>query len=165
MYTVELFYNNSDEHKINKALTVVANNVECNLKAPVDVEKPEITIAATDAYDRVNYARIAKFGRYYYAKAVTKNNQIITYELTSDPLMSFKSGILSSPAVISRNPWVYDKYLPDSKMPIESRTARGLFPFPGTHFSGSNNSYILTTIGGGGNDIPDHWGSSDDGGE
>ena len=164
MYNVNLYYNSSDEHEINKALTLVASNVQCNFKAPVDVENPEITISATDAYDRVNYAYIGEFGRYYYVTPIVKNNQIITYQMKSDPLMSFKGGILSSPAVISRNPWVYDKYIPDNKLPIESRTARAVFPFSGTHFSGTNNSYILTTIGGGGTDIPDHWGNNSNNG-
>ena len=70
MYSVDLFYNGSDEHVINKVLTPVASGVSCDLKAPIDVEYPVITIAATDAYDRVNYAYIAEFGRYYYVKPV-----------------------------------------------------------------------------------------------
>lgn len=155
MYSVDLFYNGSDEHDINKVLTPVASGVSCDLKAPVDVEYPVITIAATDAYDRVNYAYIAEFGRYYYVKPVVKNNQVITYELTSDPLTSFASGIKSSKAVISRNPWQYDKYIPDSKLPVESRTVKGTIKFPNNHFVGTNNSYILTTIGGGYNSYPE----------
>lgn len=153
-YNVDLYYNSSDIHEINKALTLVASNVECDFKAPVDVETPEITIMATDAYDRVNYAYIGEFGRYYYVKPIVKNNQIITYELQSDPLMSFKAGVLSSPAVIARNPWVYDKYIPDSRLPVESRTIRGLIQFPQNHFDGHYNCYVLTTIGGGGRVIP-----------
>lgn len=147
MYNVDLYYNSSDEHDINKALTLVASGVACDLKAPVDVEYPVITIAATDAYDKVNFAYIAEFGRYYYVKPVVKNNQIITYELTSDPLMSFKTGILSSPVVISRNPWHFDLYVADGKLPIESRKANAIIKFPNNPFSGTNNSYILTTIG------------------
>lgn len=148
MYNINLYYNSSDEHDINKAITLVASNVSCDLKAPVDVEYPVITIAATDAYDKVNYAYIPEFGRYYYAKPVVKNNQIITYELTSDPLMSFKAGILTSPAVIARNAYAYDLYVHDSKMPIETRTAKAVLKFPNRSvFGGNNNTYILTTLG------------------
>jgi hypothetical protein len=67
----------------------------------------------------------------------------------SDPLVSFKSGILASPAVISRNPWHFDLYVPDPKLPIEARSAGAVLKFNANHFSGSNNSYILTTIGSG----------------
>lgn len=147
-YVVDLYYNGSDTHDMNKALTAVALGVTCELKAPVDVVNPEITINATDAHDRVNYAYIAEFGRYYYAKPITKNGQVITYELKSDALMSFKTGIKASKCVISRNPWHFDMYLPDSKLPIEERKACAVLKFPVTDaFSGANNSYILTTIG------------------
>lgn len=147
-YNINLYYNGSDTHDINKALTAVALDVACDFKAPVDIENPEITIAATDAYDRANYAYIAEFGRYYYLKPIVQNNQIITYQGLSDPLMSFKSAILASNAVIKRNPWHFDKYLPDEKMPIEARKACAVLKFPTTTtFDGSNNSYILTTIG------------------
>ena len=148
-YNVNLYYNSSDTHALNKSLTLVAGNVACDFKAPIDTVRPVITIAATAAYDKVNYAYIPEFGRYYYANPVVKNSQIITYELKSDALMSFKSGICSSPAVIARNPWKYDKYIPDSKLPVESRTVKGVIKFPMNHFAGTNNSYILTTVGGG----------------
>ena len=150
MYNIDLYYNGSDVHDFNKALTTVATAVACDIKAPVDVENPEITISAADAYDRVNYAYIAEFGRYYYAKPIVKNNQIITYQLKSDPLMSFKNSILNSKAVVSRNPWHFDLYIPDNKMPIEARKACAVLKFPTTDtFKGTNNSYILTTLGSG----------------
>lgn len=160
-YNVDLYYNSSDKHELNKALTVVASGVACDLKAPVDAVRPVITIAASDAYGRVNYAYIAEFGRYYYVTPVVKNNQVITYELKSDALMSFKTGIKASPAVIARNPWQYDKYLPDNKLPVESRTVKGTIKFPNSHFSGTNNSYILTTIGGGYNSYPEEGGGEE----
>lgn len=154
-YNVDLYYNSSDKHELNKALTLVADDVACDLKAPVDTVRPVITIAATDAYDRVNYVYIAEFGRYYYANPVVKNNQIITYECKSDALASFKSGVMASPAVVARNPWSYDKYIPDNKLPVESRTVKGVIKFPNNHFAGNNNTYILTTIGGGYYNYPD----------
>ena len=146
-YSCTLMNNTSNPNVINKVTSSVAD-VACDFKAPVDVENPEDYIAATDAYDKVNYMYIAEFGRYYYAKAIANNGQTITYQCQSDPLMSFKSAILSSPAVIARNPWHFDMYIPDSKYPVEARTLTATLKFPnaGT-FDGSNNSYILTTLG------------------
>ena len=147
-YTVILYNNISNPNVINKTITQLAE-ASCDFKRPVDVETPEIYISATDAYDKCNYMYIAEFGRYYYAKAVVGAGQVITYQCESDPLMSFKSAILSSPAVISRNPWHFDLYVPDPKLPIEARTASSTLKFPNDPFDGSNNCYILTTIGSG----------------
>ncbi len=146
-YTCELYINSSAPNHLNKVLsgkTVVDN---CEFKAPIDVVNPTIYIAATDAYDKYNYMFIPEFGRFYFAKCIGGTSQTLTFQCSSDPLMSFKSAILSSKAVIARNPWKYDKYIPDGKLPVESRIIKGTFKFPQDHFNGNNNSYILTTLG------------------
>lgn len=138
----------SGDNYLDKTLSS-GTTVSCDLKRPVDVEHPSFTIAATNGYDTFNYCYIAEFNRYYWMKPIASNNQIITYECESDPLMSFKSQIRACPAVISRNPWHFDLYLPDDKMPIETRHASAIIDFPHNYFNGDNNCYILTTIGGG----------------
>ena len=142
---IKLYVNGSDEHEVNKLLSDVGT-FQCQLKTPVDVENPEITISGNAL--NANYAYIASMGRYYYLTPITRNNSIVRYQGKSDPLMSFKSAVLSSPAVVSRNPWHFDLYLPDNKLPIESRTASAVIKFPQNYFNGTNNCYILTTIGG-----------------
>lgn len=146
MSQITLYTQGQDEHDINKNLTLVGT-YECQLKTPVDAEAPEILLNATNL--RANYGYIAEYGRYYYLTPVTQHNQMTVYKGLSDVLMSFKAGILASPAVIARNPWKYNKYVHDPKLPIEARTARATFRFPNNHFNGSNNCYILTTIGSG----------------
>lgn len=144
-----IFYNNtSNPHVMSKAIAQIGS-FNCNVKEPNDVERPEIYLAHDDSIDHANYCYIADFGRYYYCKALPQLGQTMRFSCESDPLMSFRSGILASPAVISRNPWHFDLYVPDPKLPIEARSAGAVLKFPGTHFSGSNNSYILTTIGSG----------------
>lgn len=147
-YTVTLYANTSNPNVITKSITKLAD-VLCDFKKPVDVENPEIYISATDAYDTCNYIYISEFGRYYFAKAVVGTGQTITYQCVSDPLMSFASAIKSSPAVVSRNPWHFNLYLPDPKLPIEARTASAIINFPNNPFNGKNNCYILTTVGSG----------------
>ena len=142
---IKLYNTGSDEHEVNKVLTDVGT-FQCELKTPVDVENPEITVSGNAL--NANYAYIASMGRYYYLTPITRNNSIVRYQGKSDPLMSFKAAVLTSPAVIARNPWHFDMYLPDRKLPIESRTASAVLKFPNNYFSGSNNCYILTTIGG-----------------
>lgn len=150
LHSVEiiLYKNSSGDDYFDKALSE-ATTVTCNLKNPVDVEKPSFEIMANNGYDTFNYCYIAEFGRYYWMHAVAGNNQTITFECESDPLMSFKGQIRTCPAVISRNPWHFDLYIPDDKMPIEARHASAIIKFPNNHFSGDNNVYVLTTIGGG----------------
>lgn len=147
-YIVKIYKTSSAPDYLDKTLSG-ETSVTCNFKAPIDVENPTIYIAATDTYDGYNYCYIAEFGRYYFMKAVAGTSQTITYECQSDPLMSFASQIRACPAVIARNPWHYDMYLPDPKLPVEARTVSGILKFSGTdHFSGSSNAYILTTLGG-----------------
>ena len=149
-YNVNLYVNSSDIHIMNKEIAFLAT-AECDFKAPIDVESPTIYLNASVDYVGCNYVYIETFGRYYYAKCIGGTSNTMTFECQSDPLMSFKAGILNSKAVIARNPWKYDKYIHDPKLPIESRTVTGTYKFPTTtHFTGTNNSYILTTIGSGG---------------
>ena len=146
-YPVVLYTNSSNKNAMNKSITALAT-VDCDFKNILDVETPEIYISAGSPYEKCNYCYIAEFGRYYFAKCKTGVGNTITVECLSDPLMSFKTGILNSPAVIARNPWHFDMYLPDNKMPIETRTLSAVFDFPNkTKFDGRNNTYILTTLG------------------
>lgn len=147
-YSVQLYKNSSDTNRLNKSISLQAT-VDCNFKAPIDVENPTIYISTTDAYDGVNYVYIPEFGRFYYAKCIGGTSQTLTFECVSDPLMSFRSGILSSPAVISRNPWHYDLYIMDNKLPLETRMHKESVPFTTNQnaFSGTNNTYIVTCVG------------------
>lgn len=146
-YSVDLFINNSDVHAINKNLSS-AGSASCEFKTPIDVENPTIYISAGAGLDKVNYVYIPEFHRYYYCHAVGGTSNTMTFQCNSDPLMSFADSILSSKVIVSRNPWQYDLYVPDHKMPIESRKVKSSFKFPVTDiFDGSHNCYILTTIG------------------
>lgn len=145
---VNFYITGDNPHVMNKTLTLIAENVPCDIKEPADREKP--FLFTTGDLMGVNYAYIAHFGRYYWVYPETGQGITTRYRLESDPLMSFKTAILASPAVIARNPWHFDMYVPDPKLPIEARTASAVLPFPNqTIFDGNNNSYILTTLGSG----------------
>lgn len=146
-YTIKIYINSSGPDYFDKNLSG-ETSVDCELKAPVDIENPTIYIAAGAAYDQYNYCYIAEFGRYYFMTPVAGTAQTITFECKSDPLMSFKAAIRDCPAVISRNPWHWDLYLPDPKLPVETRTLSAVIKFPEDYFKGTNNCYILTTLGG-----------------
>lgn len=146
-YDVKIYINSSATDYVTKNLSG-ETTVSCDFKAPIDVENPTIYISATNAYDGYNYCYIAEFGRYYYMKCIGGTSQTLTFQCESDPLMSFKDQILACPAVISRNPWHWDLYLPDPKLPVEARTVSGIIKFPNpNHFNGDNNCYVLTCLG------------------
>ena len=143
---VKFYITGDNPNVMNKSLTLIAS-VDCDIKEPVNKESPEIYVSGN--LIGVNYAYIAEYGRYYNVYPTGEHGITTRLRLESDPLMSFKSGILASPAVIARNPWHFDLYVPDPKLPIEARTASAILKFPNqTVFDGNNNTYVLTTIGG-----------------
>ena len=147
-FDVKIYINSSAPDYMDKALSG-ETTVSCEFKAPVDKENPVIYISATNAYDGYNYCYIAEFGRYYFMKCIGGTSQTLTFQCQSDPLMSFKAQIRSCPCVVSRNPWHWDLYLPEPKLPEEARTVSAVLHFPTeNHFNGDNNCYILTTLGG-----------------
>lgn len=146
-YDVKIYINSSAPDYFDKSLSG-ETIVSCDFKSPVDVENPTIYISATNAYDGYNYCYIAEFGRYYFMKCIGGTSQTLTFQCQSDPLMSFSSQIRSCPAVVARNPWHWDLYLPDPDLPVETRTISGIEKFPNSYFNGSNNCYILTVLGG-----------------
>lgn len=147
-YTVKIYINSSGDDYMAKSLSG-ETSIDCDFKSPVDVENPTIYISATNAYDGYNYCYISEFGRYYYMKCIGGNSQTLTFQCQSDPLMSFAGQIKACPAVIAKNPWHWDLYLPDPDLPVEARSVSGILDFSNkTHFSGSSNCYVLTTLGG-----------------
>ena len=144
---VKFYITGDNPNVMYKSLTQIAS-VDCDIKEPVNKERPEIYVQGN--LIGVNYAYIADFGRYYFVYPTGEHAITTRLQLESDPLMSFKAGILASPAVVARNPWHFDLYVPDNNLPIEARTASAILKFPEqTKFDGRNNCYILTTIGAG----------------
>ena len=143
---VKFYITGDNPNVMNKSLTQIAS-VDCDIKEPVNKERPEVYVSGN--LIGVNYAYIAEFGRYYFVYPTGEHAITTRLQLESDPLMSFKVGILACPAVVARNPWHFDLYVPDNNLPIEARTASAVLKFPGRDFDGTNNTYILTTIGSG----------------
>lgn len=146
--SVTFYHNTSAPDVMDKALASLGT-ADCELKNPVDATTPTIYIAGSASIITANYVYIPMFSRFYFGHFETGHNGTMTFQCEkSDPISSFKGQIRQCPAVISRNPWHYDKYIYDEKLPIEARSVRGSFPFPNSGiFDGTNNSFILTTIG------------------
>lgn len=149
MATVHFYNNSSNTHVMNKEILELGS-AEVQFKEPFDVARPVIYLAHDATILTANYCYIDTVDRYYYGHMEGDNGVNMRFICdASDPLMSFKNAILASPAVVSRNPWHFDLYVPDPKLPIEARTASAILKFPNQSvFDGNNNTYVLTTIGG-----------------
>lgn len=143
---VILYINSSGNDYANKVLSGGAT-FSCNPKDPLNVVTPTIYVNAGSTYAGYNYCYIPEFKRFYYAHCTGGTSQTLTFDCKSDGIMSFRDQLLQCPAVISRNPWHWDKYLPDPSLPVESRAVRSTFKFPNNHFDDTNNTFILLTVG------------------
>ena len=91
-----------------------------------------------------NYAYISEFGRYYYITNVVCVGDLFEVHMHVDVLMSFKSGIRSNNAVVSRQEKTYNLYLQDGVFKEQSNPHYEIKKFP-SGFSSFN--FILAIAG------------------
>lgn len=145
---VTFYQNKSDKRTLNKQIQLVGVPIQCSVKMPCDMLNPTITItkSSLNSWNRVNYAYIDTFDRYYYMGVPTMTTGgILEIKLTVDPLMSNKAAILGVNCVILRSETLYNKMIVDDKAPVRSSRAMryveiGTLP--------STECYVITTDGG-----------------
>lgn len=145
---VTFYRNYSDRLVLNKRLSMVGTPIQCSIKEPCTLIKPVITITKSSLKDwnRVNYAYIDDFDRYYFMGTPQMDTAgRLTIELDIDPIMSNKAAILGVKCVVMRSETVYNKMIKDDKAPVRASRAIkyvevGSFP--------NNPCYVLTADGG-----------------
>lgn len=143
-----IFYRNmSDKRTLNKSISRVAE-VNCSVKEPCDLLRPYLTMYKADlaGWNRVNYAYIAEFDRYYYMgqPTVTTSGRL-EVQLTVDPLMSNRAGILGISCIVERSETVYNKMIKDELAPIRASRAIRYISVGGLP---STSCYCITCDGG-----------------
>lgn len=149
--TITLYKSPGERNRLSRSLTVVKTYVNAQITDIVNVETPELLINRDDTIIGFDYAYIQEFGRYYFLNdlQIVNGNQFKLF-LESDPLMSFRSGILNSQCIAKRstsriNPEIEDNQAAFKNIPkrIHFKMANGFTP------SGSSSSwnYILTLGG------------------
>lgn len=114
-FTVNLYVTTSDRNKLNKALGS-AVSFDCVLKEQSDVLHPVIRVNTSSNLSGYNYARIERYGRYYYIEKIeTTPNHFWEITMTVDPLMSFASAIRNCYGTLTRAESIYNGYLNDSE--------------------------------------------------
>ncbi|MBO7734810.1 MAG: hypothetical protein J6S67_19780 [Methanobrevibacter sp.] len=115
----------------------------------LSIETPTVLIDRDDSIIGFDYAYIQEFNRYYFLTGLNiVNGNQFRLELTVDPLMSFRSQILSSQCIAKRstsniNPEIEDNQVVFKAAPkrINRKMSIGFSP------SSSGGCYILTLGG------------------
>lgn len=147
-YTLNCYTNTEEKIVVNKSLpAIIPLTLSCDLKYGVNLRKPVLTVGQSLATMKTyNYFYIPELGRYYFREDIKGvANNLVEITLDCDLLMSFKSEILTSDAIIERQNYRGNVYVPDSLYPIESRTRTVTKKFP--QALSSSATMVLITIG------------------
>lgn len=144
--TIILYNNSSDPLVVDKSLSN-ALALTGELREMCDVENPSLLIEGTTLLN-YNYAYIPDFNRYYFFKkpptAVAKNLMLL--ELNEDYLMSYKTEIKATKAIIKRQERLFNKYLNDEEYQSYAYEIISAYAF-NTPFTKASIPY-LTVLGG-----------------
>jgi len=137
------FYDNqSNENVINKNLKLIIS-ADLIFRATVN-EKNPVLLLHNDLVNKINYAEIPTFKRYYYIEHVEAfNNQLSRVYLTTDLLMTYQNEILNNEVLITatETPSYSSNSLPTTRQIISDKYVGDVTLPTGT-------TKVLTTIGG-----------------
>ena len=135
--TLKIYTNTSEKNKVDKNITQVGQDISGTLRESCSVVDPVIAIEGLSDMS-VNYAYITEFGRYYYINNIVCRGNLFELHMHVDVLMSYRGGIRSNTAVISRQQNEYNLYLTDGVFKTEAIPHYEIRKFPsgftGYHF-------------------------------
>ena len=146
---ITLYKSPGERNRLSRPLTTVKTYDNAQLTDVVNVETPELLVNRDDTIIGFDYAYIPTFNRYYFLNdlQVVNGNQFKLF-LESDPLMSFRQGILNSSCIAKRstsniNPEIEDNQAAFKNIPkrIHFKMAEGFTP------SATGWCYVLTLGG------------------
>lgn len=143
------FYNTADDPRaVNKTTSLVAS-LNCDILDSTNITNPVILVDAPHLHKNINYMYIADFSRYYFAKTEIVNGSICKITGECDVLMSFKTGILNTKALLDRtgNNKYNDLFFADEKIRkyAYERTQARYFP---NNVLNRDGYCVLITAGG-----------------
>lgn len=121
MFSIKAYHNQSENIKIGKTLTAVAE-YQGSLKEDCSVLKPSI-ILQISSFPTFNYVYIPTFNRYYFVVGITSiKNGLWQIDCTVDVLETYATQIKANTALLDRQENLYNLYLPDPELPVPSKT-------------------------------------------
>lgn len=146
--TVKFYKNHSDKIVVDKTIVQCGDTItDAVIKEDVSITDPVFLLKDYTGFNvaTANYCYIDDLVRYYYITDIIVIDQTL-YEIHChvDVLMSFKSGIRSNKAVISRQQSLRNLYLNDGVFKCKAYPKFEIIKFP-TGFTGYH--YMLTVAG------------------
>lgn len=122
--TLDLYINRSDNRTLNKALVNVVDGLPCDFKYPTNEDRPDILLASSfgDSITEANYCRIRETGLYYSIESRSyEKGAMINLHCIVDPFYTYRTHIGGITALIERQEHIYDSYIRDSMIILDSR--------------------------------------------
>ena len=144
-----LYKTESASNVVNKKLEEVAHYTSVRLLDDTSILTPTIEVRESTIIDdlwSINYFYIPKFKRYYFVTDAVATAGMFRISGRVDVLRSYKSEILISSQIISRQENLQDRYLHDSMIPISDKQEVVETEF-GETFNDENSLFILITTG------------------
>ena len=148
---ITLYKTKSANNVISKKLVSEKNlGNSCILGDNTSVTSPTVIIGGITSIDTIsdyNYAYIPQCNRYYYINdIIALSGGRVKLMLTVDVLMSFKSDILNSTQLVTRQKNKGKMYLADADWTVDGRTYLRSQYFSENHFAPQNDSFVLITV-------------------
>ena len=143
-----LYTTSSDERAISKSISSLGS-LDVKLKEGSSIINP-IFIINKKNYNiaKLNYLYVPIYNRYYFINNINCNTAgLIELECHVDVLMSFKPYIQSITTLITRQEFIYSKYIKDDNLPV--RTDRQYNIKNVGTFLAPDGSYFALTVNGG----------------
>lgn len=147
--TITFYRNTSDTNVVDKELSeAFTSSFVGILREESSILAPVITLqASADRFANCNYAYIAEFERYYYIQDISSiRNNLTQITMRVDVLMSYKTQIRASSALVKRNAYAYNLKLNDGSLATYADGHVLAYPFSG----GFNTTQFVLIVAGGG---------------
>lgn len=148
--TIGLYYNKSDERKLNKDLETIAT-YNGYLKNECSIQNPTVFIeGAFNIGNNINanYMFLPDYRRYYYITDITQvRANLVKITGRVDVLMSFKDEIQNSIGIVRKQEHNFNLYLDDGSLKVYQDKLIICKEFP-NGFPKKNDHFILVTAGG-----------------
>ena len=148
---ITLYKTKSANNVISKKLVSEKNlGNSCLLLDNTSVTSPVVIIGGLSSLDTIsdyNYAYIPQCHRYYYINdIIALSGGRVKLLLSVDVLMTYKTDILNSTQLVTRQKNKGKMYLADADWTIDGRTYLRSQYFNENHFSPQNDSFVLITV-------------------
>lgn len=142
---VIFYHSTSDKRKVDKSLTNITT-LSCDVIDDTSILNPRLKIKYNSNLLSSNYIYIPSFNRYYFITNITTSKGYLWIDATVDVLMSFKTEIKATKAIIKRQERKFNKYLNDEEYQSYAYEIISAYAF-NTPFTKASVPY-LTLLGG-----------------